>query len=356
MIGVAALLLAGCMDGRAPVDRPVQQTADITPTVMPSLTPEPSSTPTLVPTLSPFMLTADTLPDLWQTGSIAVNTRLFGVDVSPDHTAVAVGTLGGEVLIYSLPGGDLAATLDRHDTRVYRVLYSPDGSRLYSASRDGAVMVWDTATWERLFAVRTPREASALAIAPDGSTFAAGGYYSARGMVWDSREGAFLAALEGHLTRFRSVVYAPTGDMVVTGDFDGLVILRDTYWYEPLASIDFEWGEASSLAISPDGGTLAVGMSQTHLFLYDLHEMAIRADLAAHGGSINDLLFTPDGSVLISVGVDGDIGFWDPLSGENLRYIAQGSGAINDLSLSPDGQLMATAGEDGIIRLYTISP
>jgi hypothetical protein len=116
-----------------------------------------------------------------------------------------------------------------------------------------------------------------------------------------------------------------------------------------------------SLAVSPDGTTLASGGDEvdTRLLIWDLAARKRKAVLGGHDHNVPCLAFAPDGKVLVSgdgvVGSDdkgGVIRFWDPATGDKLREIKAHKNVVHSVAFSPDGKRLASAGGDNVARLW----
>src|SRR5436190_709519 len=77
---------------------------------------------------------------------------VYRVAFSPDGTRLvsAGGDGDATVKIWNPQTGELLRTLSGHDRGVYNVAFSPDGKRVASAGHDHTVSIWDAGNGERL--------------------------------------------------------------------------------------------------------------------------------------------------------------------------------------------------------------
>ena len=143
------------------------------------------------------------------------------VDFSPDGTLLAIGGDSGTVLIRRYPSLDLVRTLRGHTQSLTRAGFSPDGTRLVTASLDGSARVWDVSTGKALHVFRGPypRGVLAAAFSPDGRVVAVGSR-DHHVDVWDAVTGAKLGSLPDQPGGMWAVVFAPRARWLATGGYD----------------------------------------------------------------------------------------------------------------------------------------
>ena len=71
---------------------------------------------------------------------------MTGVAFSPDGTLLATASRDGTARIWDLATGTTRAVLQGHTDWLTGVAFSPDGTLLATASRDGTARIWDLAT------------------------------------------------------------------------------------------------------------------------------------------------------------------------------------------------------------------
>jgi WD40 repeat protein len=110
-----------------------------------------------------------------------------------------------------------------------------------------------------------------------------------------------------------------------------------------------------SLALSPDGNTLATGSYDQKIKLWDLQSGKELKTLSGHNGCIYDLSFRPDGKILASASADRTVKLWDPQSGERRETLAQSLKEVFAVAFSPDGKHLFAGGADNRVRVWAIS-
>jgi len=148
----------------------------------------------------------------------------------------------------------------------------------------------------------------------------------------------------------------------------GLVTLWRTTGKETLLTLRGNvLSSVESLAVSPDGQTLAAGCADGTIKLWTIPDLAtapvqkqfpIRT-LSAHSGSVSGLCFSEgERQLLYSAGVDGSIKLWQPGQTEAIARLSFPLGedsrrrGIFSLRLTPNGQGLIAGGDNGIIQIW----
>ncbi len=111
------------------------------------------------------------------------------------------------VRVWDMETGKQLAIMEGHGKAVRTAVFSPDGTRLVTASTDRTVRVWDTATGKELFH-RDDKGVGAVAFSPDGKLVASiSEDRTAR--VWYASTGEPRFPLRGHEGPIRCVGFQP---------------------------------------------------------------------------------------------------------------------------------------------------
>src|SRR5947209_13228766 len=115
----------------------------------------------------------------------------------------------------------------RHGGPVLALAFSPDGKALASASGDGTLRLWESATGKetRRF-LGHKGEVRCVAFAPDGKTLLSGGA-DGPARLWDVKTGKERAKLLGAEEWVNAVAFAPKGGLLAAGTDEGSVYLWD---------------------------------------------------------------------------------------------------------------------------------
>lgn len=122
----------------------------------------------------------------------------------------------------------------KHPGLVSKVEFTPDGSKLISASTDG-VRVWDWPGQRILMHFQQVQGWVQFALSPDGKYLALGA--ERRVLLWDLTESGLLHTVDSFPDSVSCMAFAPDSSLLVVGCFDGSVhLLR-----EPFSRVNGSW-------------------------------------------------------------------------------------------------------------------
>ncbi|MGH3755886.1 MAG: WD40 repeat domain-containing protein [Pseudonocardiaceae bacterium] len=235
------------------------------------------------------------------------------------------GTADHAVRLWDVKLRDLLHELSGHTDAVTGVAFRPDGKLFASASDDGTVRLWNPATGMQQ-AVLTASDTTSfqeVKFSPDGAIMTAAGpnkpnldqtnLPEPEPVIWDAATGQEIGRL-------------PADNQAV-------------------------W----SLAFTPDGATIAGGLGDGRIRLWNRADRTVRADLAGHPQVVYTLAYSPDGRLLASGGFDGVVQLWDTSTRQLAGSVPGFSSAVRSIVFSPDGTTMATASNDATARLIDVA-
>ena len=212
-----------------------------------------------------------------------------------------------------------------HTSRVWKVLFMPDGKKLISVSDDKTIRFWDVASGEPIRVLRPPIGPGGegklydAALSPDGRTLAVGGY----GLLKDAFGSIYLISTT--TGRIEQVLNGHTG-----------VIF-------PLA-----------FAVPPAGRLLlASGSGDNTARIWDVAAGECRRVLEGHTNYVYGVAFAPDASRLATASYDKTARIWSVADGKCLFTLQGHTKEVMSVAWSPDGKLLATGSKDRSIRLWS---
>ncbi|WP_423509375.1 trypsin-like peptidase domain-containing protein [Streptomyces xinghaiensis] len=132
---------------------------------------------------------------------------------------------------------------------------------------------------------------------------------------------------------------------------DTRALLLSTLTAPLRATLTGHTSPVSSVAVSPDGNTLATGSRDRTVRLWDVRTHRLRATLTGHSRSVGSVAFSPDGKTLATGGEDRTVRLWDV---RTHRRLATLTGSASPVVFSPDGKTLATGGDQGRVRLWDV--
>lgn len=105
----------------------------------------------------------------------------------------------------------------------------------------------------------------------------------------------------------------------------------------------------TAAAVSPDGGTVAIGSQDGAVSFVAAATGRARPGHGGHGATVASVLFAPDGGTAITVGDDGKVIVWEPDALNELRVLPGAPERVQDAQLGPDGATLYTSAVGGVL-------
>jgi len=279
----------------------------------------------------------------------------------PDHPPLNLGTHSIPLSNTLLPGSGNHGRSIGSRGLVWSLAYSPDGRRLAIGQQsiiDGVasvLRVWDVAAKRDIFSLRRPAASRCVAFSPDGKKLAAGTFDCA----------VELYRIEGDVTMLdgfwkdlgepiNALAFLPDGEgQLVAGNWAGRLLF---FRQQMIESIQLDCGKIFTMAVSPDGTTLAVAGSSGAIQFYEVASGRKLATPRGHDMPVESLDFSPDGKHLASASWDKTVRVWDVASGREERRIAHSVHERLAVRFSPDGKRLACADGQHEIRHFNPIP
>ena len=194
---------------------------------------------------------------------------------------------------------DHVLSLEGHEKGVSSVRFSPDGTRLASASADKTVRVWRVA------------------------------------------DGACLATLVGHEKGCSECAWSACGRYVVSASDDKNVHL----WCVDSDAAREADDENDAPASSEDGVKKSGG---------GVFGECLRV-FSGHTAHVFSLDLSPAGNVLVTGSVDETVRLWDVRRGTCMNVLPAHSDPVTSVRFSPDGTVVCSGSYDGLVRLWSVA-
>ena len=272
---------------------------------------------------------------------------------SPDGTSIATAHRDGSVRIFDARTFGQQYVLLGHGNRVHDVDWSRDGDRIVTASDDGTAEVWTLTDdgGRELFTLSAQATRGGIATAafsPDGSRIVTGDVERRAAIVWDASIAGDveLANLPAAVGAAGVAAFTPDGRYLLTGDAVGGVGVWDTKTFRKVRTLGAPQPtgtEVRALDVSPDG-IVAAAIDGTSLQVWDV-ETGRDAFRYRPRDYIDSLAWSPDGDHLAlstsddTVTVRSSVAIVDR-SGDEVALVQEKEPGvqIRSVAFTPDGE------------------
>jgi WD40 repeat protein len=203
------------------------------------------------------------------------NDTVFGASLSPDSSKVAVGCADNTVHVFASSSGKEIYKIGNHEGWVLGTVFSVNGKRFVSVSKDRAAKIMDADLGQFLENANTTQKSELNAVA---------------------RHPAKDIIVMGGEDRYPYIYSLDRTRNMRVGD-DAMFIQR----------LDRQDGAIIALDWSPDAKLIAVAGASPKVNLYDAESGKAAGSCSGHEAGIYALAFSPDSKTLATGGFDGKV-------------------------------------------------
>nr|VFK22966.1 MAG: WD40 repeat [Candidatus Kentron sp. MB]VFK26571.1 MAG: WD40 repeat [Candidatus Kentron sp. MB]VFK74542.1 MAG: WD40 repeat [Candidatus Kentron sp. MB] len=223
---------------------------------------------------------------------------VMSVAITPDGRWILSGSSDGAVRVWAADTGQERVILTGHTGQVWSVTVLADGVRAISGSEDGSIRIWDLESGQSINAISCGSSVFSAAVNAQ-MTQVLSGHEDGRIRVWDLATSKNLADLIGHADTVRSLQITPDGRFVVSGSDDRTIKVWDLSAMCCLTTLEGHRDIVPSIALSPDSSLIAsTGFGDGTVRLWDRQSGACLQVIDIKASPIS-VAFSPDGSQLL---------------------------------------------------------
>ncbi|BBO59254.1 NACHT domain-containing protein [Mycoavidus sp. B2-EB] len=295
-----------------------------------------------------------------------------------------------EVRLWDMRSGQLSRTLSGHSDKIYSVMYSPDGVRLASGSKDQTVRLWNVETGATLYTLCHTEPVDKVIYLPRGQQIAfcteggvwlwdvetavaryalnhtkpiyeviyshSGQQIAARSssniLLWNVQSGQLSRTLS--LGKFRGFIYSPNDQQIASYDWESGVSLWDVQSGELIHNLNNN-SPIRGVVYSPNSQQLASYSSGNTIHLWDVQSGQLNYALSGHTDLVRCIVYSPDGQQLASGSDDHTVRLWDAQIGQYKQHTSSShSETVYCVAYSPNGQQIVSCSYDHTVKLWDV--
>ncbi len=254
---------------------------------------------------------------------------VYYAEFSPDGSRLATASRDRTARLWDTATGQpIGERLNHHDA-VNKVHFSPDGRWVVTASDDQTVRLWDAATG------KSAGEPARFEGAVDDARFRA----DASHILVQPASGNWIAmrSTAGLLLRSSPPVAAVTGRKTAVKNNDPrLIALREQLTPRHAAEITF-------LELDPRGNLVATASMDKSACIWDAKTLAPVAPPLIHDAVVNCVRFSPDGLRVVTSSSNRKVRIWDVATGHPLSDWIASVEPVAAVSFSSDGHWVTSS-------------
>ncbi len=170
-------------------------------------------------------------------------------------------------------------------------------------------------------------------------------------------EGELIKELKGLDDRVNSLAFSPHGDLILVGLDNGTACVYEVSTGHKRRELKGHTDSICSVVFSSDGTTMLTGSTDCTTRLWNTATGRLLKILEGHWGQVNSVAYSPHSKTLLTGSSDKTVRVWSSkisssLKGYSLKELKGHTAAISSVTLSSDGMRILSGSSDGTARLW----
>ncbi|MEQ1830968.1 MAG: WD40 repeat domain-containing protein, partial [Pirellula sp.] len=284
-----------------------------------------------------------------------------GIAFSPDSSQIASASTDGTIKLWETATGRLIRTIEGHRAPVTSIAFHPDGKTIGAGDAKNFAILWDSHTGQELHKLQHDFAINCVAFSPNGDLFATGTLRSKEGshrMIWRVADGSQVKSFSKP-NQVRSISFNGDGTRIICAtdpDIESWEIesgqLSIIASHRTMKDNNFEFEQVTSAIVSPDQKTLVTASMDRAVKIWDMDSKRELLSIPAHREGITSVAINASENMIASASVDRSIRVWNSITGTEQLVLRGHSGAVQQVAFSPDGFRLASASRDGTVKIW----
>ncbi|CUM66044.1 uncharacterized protein PRCAT00003698001 [Priceomyces carsonii] len=213
----------------------------------------------------------------WQSESYILKEQghfdsLNSLCYSPDGSRIATASDDGKIKIWDVISGFCLMTFSEHSSSVTEVKFAKRGQVLFSSSMDGTVRAWDLIRFRNFRTFTAPEriQFNSLAVDPSGEVVVAGSLDSFEIYIWSVQTGQLLDMLTGHEGPVSCLTFGSESSILASASWDKTIRVWDIFGRSQQVEPIEITSDALCLSMRPDSKEISVSTLDGHITVFDI--------------------------------------------------------------------------------------
>ncbi len=306
------------------------------------------------------LITMDGATRLWDTTPRGFAPKIFHERLeladgrlSPDGKLAALAVKANSFRILDTSTTEPIVPELLHDYRDLRtVRWSPDSTRLVTASVNGTARIWEARSGQTTGEPLQHTGPLTYAEFSSDGRWVATASEDGTARIWSATNGQPASSPLKHSGVVRRARFSPDGNLLVTASVDRTV----RFWSVPQGQ---EIGAALTneldfhdAVFSPDSHRVGTVGQASYAQLWNVGTRRAITPPLRHAGYVSSIRFSPSGRHVVTASSDGTARVWNALTGQPVSRPLRHREEVTVAEFSPDGRFVLTASIDGTARLW----